>query len=102
MASAPPIGLDIGTTSIRAVEIGRGKDGPVVTNAGQVPLPPGAVRGGVIAQDKVVTAALKQLWAATKFRGREVVLGVTNPQIVVREMTVANLPDKEMRQALPF
>ena len=48
MAAAPSIGLDIGSSSIRAVEASRGKDDPVVTNFGQVPLPPGTVQGGVM------------------------------------------------------
>jgi type IV pilus assembly protein PilM len=102
MAATNPIGLDIGSMSIRAVESGRGKEGPVIKNYGEVPLPGGAVQGGVIQDEKVVTAALRQLWAATKFRTRDVVLGVTSPQTVVREMSVANLPDKAMRKSLPF
>ncbi len=102
MAAATPIGLDIGSTSIRAVETSRGKDGPVIANCGQVPVPPGAVQGGVIRDDKAVTLALKQLWATTRFRGRAVVLGVTNPQVVVREMAVSNLPQRELRKSLPF
>jgi type IV pilus assembly protein PilM len=102
MASAAQIGLDIGSMSVRAVETGRGKDGPVVTNFGQAPLPPGVVQAGVIHDDKAVTLALKQLWANTRFRGRKVVLGVSSPQVVVREMSVANLPDREMRKALPY
>jgi type IV pilus assembly protein PilM len=102
MAATNPIGLDIGSMSIRAVETSRGKEGPVITNVGEVLLPEGAVHAGVIQDAKVVTAALRQLWATAKFRGRDVVLGVTNPQIVVREMSVANLPDKELRKSLPF
>jgi type IV pilus assembly protein PilM len=102
MAVIAPIGLDIGSTSIRAVETRRGKDGPIITNFGQTPLPDGAVHGGVIGDDKTVTLALKQLWSSTKFRNRQVVLGVTNPQVVVREMSVSNLPDREMRRSLPF
>ncbi|WP_068928158.1 type IV pilus assembly protein PilM [Planobispora rosea] len=102
MATVNPIGLDIGSMSIRAVEITRGKEGPVITNVGMVPLPPGAVQGGVINDAKVVTAELKRLWSASKFRTRKVVLGVTNPQVVVREMSVSNLPLRELRQALPF
>jgi type IV pilus assembly protein PilM len=102
MAAAIPIGLDIGSTSIRAVETSRGKDGPVIMNFGQVPLPPDVVAAGVIADDKAVTQALKQLWGATKFRSRQVVLGVTNPQVVVRPMSVANLPARELQASLPF
>jgi type IV pilus assembly protein PilM len=102
MAAVASIGLDIGSTSIRAVETGRGKDGPAIRRAAQALLPHGAVQGGVINDDKAVTRALKQLWATAKFRGRKVVLGVTNPQVVVREMSVSNLPDRELRRSLPF
>jgi type IV pilus assembly protein PilM len=102
MASAPLIGLDIGSSGVRAVETSRSKDGPGITNFGEVPLPAGAVVGGVIQDDKAVTAALRQLWTVGKFRSRHVVFGVTNPQVVVRELTLANLPDRELRKSLPF
>nr|WP_296070443.1 type IV pilus assembly protein PilM [uncultured Actinoplanes sp.] len=102
MAGVTPIGLDIGSTSIRAVEVRRAKDEYSLSNFGQVPLPPGTMHGGVVQDPIAVTAALKQLWAACKFGTRNVALGVTNPQLVVREMAVSNLPAKDLRQALPF
>jgi type IV pilus assembly protein PilM len=102
MASANLVGVDIGAMSIRAVETSRGKDGPTITHVGQVSLPAGAVQGGVIQDDAAVTLALKQLWATAKFRSRNVALGITNPQVAVRPMSVANLPNKEMRKSLPF
>jgi type IV pilus assembly protein PilM len=102
MASTTPTGVDIGSSSIRAVETNRVKDHPVVTNFGQAPLPVGAVQGGVINDDKVVIGALKHLWSSHKFRNRNVVLGVTSHQIVVREITLPNLPAREFRQTLPF
>jgi type IV pilus assembly protein PilM len=102
MASVTPIGLDIGSSSIRAVEVRRAKDEYTLTNFGQVPLPPGVVQGGVLADPVAVTSALKQLWAACKFTTKHVRLGVTNPQLVVRETSVSNLPAKEMRKSLPF
>jgi type IV pilus assembly protein PilM len=102
MATANPIGLDIGSSSIRAVEARRGKDDHTLINFGQVPLPPGTVSGGVVQDPAAVTGALKQLWAACKFGTRTVTLGVTNPQLVVREMSVSNLPAKELHKSLPF
>jgi type IV pilus assembly protein PilM len=102
MAGVIPIGLDIGSSSIRAVEVRRTKDEFSLSNFGQVPLPAGTVTGGVIQDPGAVTAALKQLWAACRFGTKHISLGVTSPQLVVREMSVANLPAKEMRQALPF
>ncbi|MBO3739644.1 type IV pilus assembly protein PilM [Actinoplanes flavus] len=102
MAGAPPIGLDIGSSSIRAVEVRRSKDEYSLVNFGQFPLEPGTVSAGVIQNPGAVTAALKQLWAACKFGTKRVTLAVTNPQLVVRETSIANLPAGQMRQALPF
>jgi type IV pilus assembly protein PilM len=102
MPGANPIGLDIGSSSIRAVEVRRAKDEYSLTNFGQVPLPPGTMHGGILEDPVALTSALKQLWAACKFGTRHVRLGVTNPQLVVREMSVSNLPAKEMHRSLPF
>ena len=102
MASVNPIGLDIGSSSIRAVEVRHGKDDHSLTNFGQVPLPQGTVQGGIVRDPAAVTSALKQLWAACKFDTKHVMLGVTNPQLMVREMSVSNLPPKEMHKSLPF
>lgn len=102
MARHYPIGLDIGSTSVRAVEVTRGREGPSVTRFGAVPLPAGAVQGGVVQDTAAVTAAIKQLWSTARFGNRSVALGVTNPQIVVRQMSVVNMPANELRESLPF
>jgi len=102
MAAVAPVGLDIGSTSIRAVEAARTKDRPVINNFGQALLPAGAMVGGVVKDERAVTNALRQLWAAQSFSSKSVSIGVTHQQVVVREIEVSNLPKKEMRQALPF
>jgi type IV pilus assembly protein PilM len=99
-AAKTVVGLDIGAMSIRAVEAQRGRNGVGVTAFGQVELAPGVVRGGVIQEDQAVSAALRQLWSSVRFRGKDVVLGVTNRQVVVREMSVSNMPERERRKAL--
>jgi type IV pilus assembly protein PilM len=60
------------------------------------------VQGGVVQDAAVVTAAVRELWSTSRFGNRSVALGMTNPQIVVRQMTVANLPPNELRESLPF
>lgn len=102
MAAITQVGLDIGSTSIRAVEATRSKDRPVVNNFGHVALPDGAVAGGVVVDDKAVTAALRRLWSEHKLKSKDVVLGVTHQQVIVREVDVSNLPATEMRRALPY
>jgi type IV pilus assembly protein PilM len=96
------VGLDIGSTSIRAVEAALTKDRPVINQFGQAVLPAGAVTAGVVKDPGAVTTALRQLWSSHSFATKDVALGVTHQQVVVREIDVAHLPPKEFRQALPF
>jgi type IV pilus assembly protein PilM len=49
-----------------------------------------------------VADALRELWHRGKFRSRDVVLGVANQRVVVREVSLPWLVDKELRESLPF
>lgn len=98
-----PIGLDIGSSSITAVQIAPSRRGPaVLERVGRVAVPPGALRDGEVADPDLVAAALRELWAATGFRGRRVALGVSNQQVVVRQVDLPYLPEKELRHSLQF
>lgn len=103
MGANTTIGLDIGSTSIRAAEAHTAKDGAVTVVAfGERPLPPGAVANGVIEDPGAVTHVVRELRRGVPLRGRSVVLGLTNAQSLVREMSVLNVPRKDMRASLPF
>ena len=88
------IGLDVGATAVRAAELSVRGYPPALVRAAQVPLPPGAVSGGEVKDKDAVVAALQDLWRSGKFRGKEVVLGVANQRVVVREVSVPWLEPK--------
>lgn len=100
------IGVDIGATSVRAAILSHGTtDGrPSVSvhGCGHVDLPPGAVINGVVCDQNAVTAALKQLWSKNHFECRNVILGITNQQTVVRDLPMPQLPHDQLVKALPY
>lgn len=100
------IGLDIGATAVRASVLAPGVMGgrPSVTihGAGHVDLAPGVVVDGVVQEPAEITAALKKLWAENKFECRNVILGIANSQVLVRDLTVPNLDAEQRAKALPF
>lgn len=96
------IGLDIGTTRVRAIEIQRGRGAPSVLRYAEVPLPLGAVRDGEVAAPEAVVPALKQLWAHGRFSHREVVIGVGNQRVMVRSLSLPWMPLAQLRASLPF
>ena len=96
------IGLDVGSTAVRAAEVMLGSDPPSLVRAAQVPLPPGAVESGEVRDVEALAAAVRELWQRGAFKTRQAVLGVGNQRVVVREITVPALPPKELKQSLAF
>jgi type IV pilus assembly protein PilM len=97
------VGVDIGSESIRAVEV-ENPHGPVpvVTRFHEVALPPGAVESGEVVQVATVASLLTELWSAGGFRSKSVVLGVGNPRVLVRDLTVPRAGVQQIRDSLAF
>ncbi|MBH0082527.1 type IV pilus assembly protein PilM [Salinibacterium sp. SWN167] len=97
------VGLDIGSTAVRAVEVENPHlQKPTVLRFGEVSLPEGAVRAGEVIDSATVTASIKKLWSANGFRTRDVVIGYGNSKVVARDVTVPRLPLNQVRESLPF
>ena len=96
------VGLDIGSRTLRAVEVkGGGKKPPSVIRYHEVDLSPGAVRGGEVAEVGNVTTALRRLWSEAKFGTKDVVLGMGSPKVMVRDLSVPRLAPADLKAALP-
>jgi type IV pilus assembly protein PilM len=97
------VGLDIGATGVRAVQItsGRGRDASV-TRAAAVDLPPGVVRNGDIIDHDQLTQSIKQLWRHGRFKSNEVALTLSNSNVVVRQLELDWVAPSEFHKALPF
>jgi type IV pilus assembly protein PilM len=104
------LGLDVGTSAVRVVEVASERPsgrrhaarGAVVTRVGEVPLPPGAVRDGEVADPAAVGAAIRELWRQTGLRPRDVRVGLTGPRVVVRVVDMPAMPDDELAGAIRF
>ena len=95
------IGVDVGSTAVRVAEVAAG-DLPVIVRAAQVPLPPGVVEAGEVRQPEAVAEALRELWSKSGVKSKQVHLGVGNQRVVVRELALPWLPEKELRDTLGF
>jgi type IV pilus assembly protein PilM len=95
------IGVDVGSTAVRVAEVAAG-DIPVIVRAAQVPLRPGVVEAGEVRQPEAVAEALRELWSKSGVKSKQVHLGVGNQRVVVREVALPWLPEKELRDTLGF
>jgi type IV pilus assembly protein PilM len=102
MARRTAIGLDIGTSVVRAAELSFGRGGLTLERFGQVVLPDGAVRDGEVVDVDAVSHTLKQLWSATGFGHKKVMMGVANQRVIVRQLELPWMEPEELRASLAF
>jgi len=95
------IGLDIGTSAVRAAQV-KGKDPATLVGYAQLPLPPGSMRGGEIVDSDAVAGVIRDLWRRGEFRGKKVAVAVANPSVVVREVDVPRMDESDLHGALRY
>jgi len=96
------IGLDIGTSAVRAAELSYGRDGITLEAFGQVALPDGAVHDGEVMDRAAVVTAIKTLWKGSGLTGKQVALGVANQRVIVRQVDLPWMPAAELRGSLAY
>jgi type IV pilus assembly protein PilM len=96
------IGVDVGSTAVRAAELSVATDPPSLVRAAQVRLSPGIVENGEVRNLDALTDAMKELWQRGGFKAKQIHMGVGNQRVIVREVTLPSLPAKELRESLPF
>jgi type IV pilus assembly protein PilM len=101
--AARVVGVDFGRDMIRAVEVENAdKARPVIVKYHEMPLPGGAVRSGEVREVDTVTTAMKRLWATGGFSSKNVVLGIANQRVLVRELSVPKMSLVQIKESLPF
>ncbi len=106
MGKTRVVGLDLGSRCVRAaeIEVQTGSSGPRVRllRFGEQPIDPAAMRDGEVARPAAVTSALRTLWRTERFACKDVVLGVGNQRVFVRDLVVPAAPLDQIRASLRF
>jgi len=96
------VGLDIGTSAVRAAELDTSKSTPVLMTYGQVGLPPGSLVDGEIRDMTSVAEAIQKLWKNGQFTGSSVIVGIAGLRAITREIDLPYVPDDEVDSAVRF
>ncbi|MFN2488482.1 MAG: type IV pilus assembly protein PilM [Actinomycetota bacterium] len=102
LGSSAAVGLDIGTSAVRAARVVSAKGKHSLAGFGQVALPAGAVADGEIRDPGAVSEAIAQLWKRARLRTKKAVIGVANQRVVVRQVELPYLEEKDFRDSLRF
>lgn len=97
------VGLDIGSSAIKAVELKAvGKSGTEfqLLNVGMEPLPPEAIVDGAIMDSGSVIDAIGRLFTAQKIKSVDVATSVSGNAVIVKKISLPQMSPEELAESI--
>ena len=97
------VGLDIGTSAVRASLVETSKKGPpILKKFAEVALPSGVIQNGEIVDESVLQDAVSRLFKEAKIPKKNVIVGIANQRVIVRQISVPYMQESELAESLAF
>jgi type IV pilus assembly protein PilM len=94
------VGLDIGSHSIKLVEIEDTNKGKFLRNFGMIGLPQEAIVEGAIKEMEIVSSAIKTLLKNLKVKNKNVVTSISGYSVIVKKISIARRGDAELESSI--
>jgi len=96
------LGIDIGSHSIKLIELGREKEAITLLSAGSVPTPTKALSSNVASDAEAVAYVIKQLVRDTGAKSEKVNIALPESQVFTRVIEVPQLSNRELTSAIQW
>ena len=94
------IGIDIGSHSIKIVEIDDSKKGMFLKNFGTIELPQGSIVEGSIKEMEIVSSALKSLLTNLKIKNKNVATSISGYSVIVKRITIPEEEEEGLEKSI--
>ncbi|MDR7508026.1 MAG: pilus assembly protein PilM, partial [Armatimonadota bacterium] len=96
------VGIDVGSHTVKAVELAPAGTRYRVLHAGWGETPPGAVKEGAVVEPQALGLAIRQVLSRAGIRPGRVVSAVGGQAVIVRELKLPPMSPDELKQAARF
>jgi type IV pilus assembly protein PilM len=94
------VGLDIGSSAVKAVELKVVGKGYRVTAFGSEPVPPDSIVDGAIIDGAAVADAIRRLFANKAFKSKGVAASLSGNAVIVKKMTLPVMTEGELGESI--
>jgi type IV pilus assembly protein PilM len=94
------VGLDIGSSAVKAVELKLTAKGYRVSAFGSEPVPADSIVDGAIIDGTAVADAIKRLFASHPFRSKEVAASLSGNAVIVKKISLPLMTDAELAESI--
>lgn len=96
------VGLDIGSSTIKAVQVEPTRNGFRVVRAAQQKTPHGTVRDGVVISRESVATAVRQMLQAAGISANSAILSVAGPSVMVRQIHTPKMTEAVLGKSIRY
>jgi len=96
------VGLDIGSSAIKAAEIIETKTGNALNNFGMLNIAPGIIEEGTIKDHDAVAAAIRELFSANNLSNKNVAISIGGYSVIVKKISVQTMTEDELQETIHF
>src|SRR3954464_969512 len=96
------LGLDIGSSSVKLVQLKEAKRGYVLEAFGVAPLPPEAIVDGALMNSTAIVDAIRQLVSQHKLKNREAALGVSGQSVIIKKISMPRMTQEELEESIQW
>ncbi len=94
------MGLDIGSSALKLVEISDSPNGYALQHLSHLKLPRGVIVGGLLIEPSILTDKIKEIYKASGLRTKKVVTSLSGHTIIVKKATFPLSEEAELRELL--
>ncbi|MEX2663760.1 MAG: type IV pilus assembly protein PilM, partial [Vicinamibacterales bacterium] len=94
------VGLDIGSSAVKAVELKAAGRGYRVATYGSEPLPPDSIVDGAIIDGAAVADAIRRLFDGRGIRTKDVAASLSGNAVIVKKITLPAMTDAELAESI--
>jgi type IV pilus assembly protein PilM len=96
------VGLDIGSSAVKAVELKPNGKGFKVTAFGSEPVPPDSIVDGAIIDGGAVAEAIRRLFENKAFKTKEVAASLSGNAVIVKKISLPVMTEAELAESIQW
>src|SRR3989454_10079518 len=94
------VGLDIGSSAVKAVELKPAGKGFKVAAFAAEPIPPDSIVDGAIIDGAAVTDAIRRLFENTQFKSKDVAASLSGNAVIVKKINLPVMTEAELAESI--
>ena len=94
------VGLDIGSSAVKVVELRQTAAGYKVAAIGSEPLPPDSIVDGAIIDGGVVADVIREVFEKNNIRTKEVVASLSGSAVIVKKIVLPLMSEEELSESI--